>query len=44
LTSEDTGAYGKDINVTIVELLEGIIKVMESHPATPKPMLRLFCR
>jgi tRNA A37 methylthiotransferase MiaB len=36
LTSEDTGAYGKDIDVTIVELLEGIIRVMESHPTTSK--------
>ena len=32
LTSEDTGAYGHDINVTIVELLDGIISAMSSHP------------
>ncbi|KAI9321178.1 hypothetical protein DFJ73DRAFT_616250, partial [Zopfochytrium polystomum] len=32
LTSEDTGAYGKDIGVTIVDLLWGIVRVLERHP------------
>src|SRR5690349_2506192 len=32
LTSEDTGAYGHDINVTIVQLLDQIIEAMEQHP------------
>lgn len=31
LTSEDTGAYGKDIGVTIVDLLREIIRTMENH-------------
>lgn len=31
LTSEDTGAYGRDIGVSIVDLLQNIIKVMENH-------------
>jgi threonylcarbamoyladenosine tRNA methylthiotransferase CDKAL1 len=31
LTSEDTGAYGKDINTNIVVLLQGIVKAMEQH-------------
>ncbi|KAJ3045463.1 hypothetical protein HK097_001194, partial [Rhizophlyctis rosea] len=32
LTSEDTGAYGHDINTTIVSLLDSIISAMTSHP------------
>ncbi|KAI8912569.1 hypothetical protein EDD86DRAFT_188359 [Gorgonomyces haynaldii] len=31
LTSEDLGAYGKDIGVSIVDLLWGIVKQMEAH-------------
>ncbi|TPX69046.1 hypothetical protein SpCBS45565_g02642 [Spizellomyces sp. 'palustris'] len=31
LTSEDTGAYGRDIGVSIVDLLWGIVKAMEAH-------------
>ncbi|KAH6559805.1 hypothetical protein BASA50_000107 [Batrachochytrium salamandrivorans] len=31
LTSEDTGAYGKDIGVTIVDLLWGILEAMDKH-------------
>ncbi|KAL2911544.1 hypothetical protein HK105_208988 [Polyrhizophydium stewartii] len=33
LTSEDTGAYGRDIGVTIVDLLWGILAAMERHPS-----------
>ena len=32
LTSEDTGAYGRDIGVNIVELLRGIVNAMDAHP------------
>ncbi|KAJ3030517.1 UNVERIFIED_CONTAM: hypothetical protein HDU68_008805 [Siphonaria sp. JEL0065] len=32
LTSEDTGAYGRDIGVSIVDLLWGIVKVLERYP------------
>ncbi|KAJ3389308.1 hypothetical protein HDU84_008855 [Entophlyctis sp. JEL0112] len=32
LTSEDTGAYGRDIGVTIVDLLWGIVNVLEKYP------------
>ncbi|KAI9204840.1 uncharacterized protein BJ171DRAFT_90497 [Polychytrium aggregatum] len=32
LTSEDTGAYGRDIGTDIVELLWGIVDAMEEHP------------
>jgi threonylcarbamoyladenosine tRNA methylthiotransferase CDKAL1 len=39
LTSEDIGAYGKDIGVTIVELLWEIVKVLEEHPSSA--MLRI---
>ncbi|KAL5033484.1 hypothetical protein BDV3_000460 [Batrachochytrium dendrobatidis] len=31
LTSEDTGAYGRDIGVSIVDLLEGILVAMDKH-------------
>ena len=31
LTSEDTGAYGRDINTDIPTLLKSIIKVMPNH-------------
>ena len=31
LTSEDTGAYGRDIGISIIDLLREIVKVMESH-------------
>ena len=31
LTSEDTGAYGRDIGVSIVDLLRQIIKTMDTH-------------
>ncbi|KAI8928844.1 hypothetical protein BC831DRAFT_446785 [Entophlyctis helioformis] len=41
LTSEDTGAYGKDIGVTIVDLLWAIIAAMEAHPSSPSAMLRV---
>jgi threonylcarbamoyladenosine tRNA methylthiotransferase CDKAL1 len=40
LTSEDTGAYGKDIGVTIMNLLWGIIKVLEKYPESDT-MLRV---
>ncbi|KAJ3282883.1 hypothetical protein HK104_010662, partial [Borealophlyctis nickersoniae] len=40
LTSEDTGAYGHDIGVTIVELLDGIIAAMTAHP-NQSAMLRV---
>ncbi|KAJ3252056.1 hypothetical protein HK103_001858 [Boothiomyces macroporosus] len=33
LTSEDIGAYGIDIGVTIVQLLWKIIEAMENHPS-----------
>mmetsp|Transcript_26434 Transcript_26434/g.19819 ORF Transcript_26434/g.19819 Transcript_26434/m.19819 type:complete len:131 (-) Transcript_26434:14-406(-) len=36
LTSEDTGAYGRDINTSLPKLLWGIIEVMK-----PDSMLRL---
>jgi threonylcarbamoyladenosine tRNA methylthiotransferase CDKAL1 len=39
LTSEDLGAYGKDIGVTIVQLLWEIVKVLEEHPSSA--MLRI---
>jgi len=32
LTSEDTGAYGRDIKTNISELLMAIIKTIEKHP------------
>ncbi|KAI9333664.1 hypothetical protein BDR26DRAFT_840175 [Obelidium mucronatum] len=32
LTSEDTGAYGRDIGVSIVDLLWGIVAVLEKYP------------
>lgn len=31
LTSEDTGAYGRDIGVTIIDLLKGIVESMDKH-------------
>jgi threonylcarbamoyladenosine tRNA methylthiotransferase CDKAL1 len=34
LTSEDTGAYGRDIGENIVDLLRGIVKVLEDHPSS----------
>ncbi|KAJ3000980.1 hypothetical protein HDV02_000049 [Globomyces sp. JEL0801] len=42
LTSEglDIGAYGRDIGVSIVDLLEGIVEAMENHPSK-KAMLRI---
>jgi threonylcarbamoyladenosine tRNA methylthiotransferase CDKAL1 len=40
LTSEDTGAYGRDIGKNIVDLLWGIVKVMEVHPSK-NAMLRV---
>lgn len=40
LTSEDTGAYGRDIECTIVDLLESIVKTMEQH-ANQTAMLRV---
>ncbi|KAJ3410780.1 hypothetical protein HDV05_003245 [Chytridiales sp. JEL 0842] len=40
LTSEDTGAYGRDIGVTIVDLLWGIVNVFEKYPKTDT-MLRV---
>ncbi|KAJ3323768.1 Threonylcarbamoyladenosine tRNA methylthiotransferase [Blyttiomyces sp. JEL0837] len=40
LTSEDTGAYGRDIGVSIVDLLWGIIKVLEKYPNSGS-MLRI---
>jgi threonylcarbamoyladenosine tRNA methylthiotransferase CDKAL1 len=36
LTSEDTGAYGRDIDTDLPTLLKSIIKIMPSHT-----MLRL---
>ncbi|KAJ3095134.1 Threonylcarbamoyladenosine tRNA methylthiotransferase [Phlyctochytrium planicorne] len=39
LTSEDTGAYGRDIGTNIVELLWGIVRILESFPLGP--MLRI---
>ena len=41
LTSEDTGAYGIDIGVTIVDLLWGIIRVLEKYSDKGRPMLRV---
>lgn len=38
LTSEDLGAYGKDIGVSIVDLLQQITKELESYPTA---MLRV---
>ncbi|KAI8622795.1 hypothetical protein BC830DRAFT_1087817 [Chytriomyces sp. MP71] len=32
LTSEDTGAYGRDIGASIVDLLWGIVKILERYP------------
>ena len=40
LTSEDTGAYGRDIGVTIIELLQGIVSAMENHQ-NQSAMLRI---
>ncbi|RKO85140.1 hypothetical protein BDK51DRAFT_34956, partial [Blyttiomyces helicus] len=40
LTSEDTGAYGHDIGVTIVTLLQGIVAAMDRHPSRDS-MLRI---
>eukprot|EP00842_Homolaphlyctis_polyrhiza_P001049 jgi/Hompol1/1945/HPOL_002800-RA len=40
LTSEDTGAYGRDIGVSIVSLLDGIISAMETH-SNKDAMLRV---
>ncbi|KAJ3065885.1 hypothetical protein HDU98_010763 [Podochytrium sp. JEL0797] len=34
LTSEDTGAYGIDLGVTIVDLLWGIVRVLEKYAHT----------
>jgi threonylcarbamoyladenosine tRNA methylthiotransferase CDKAL1 len=31
LTSEDTGAYGRDIDTDLPTLLKSIIKIMPSH-------------
>ncbi|KAJ3115395.1 hypothetical protein HDU96_000700 [Phlyctochytrium bullatum] len=39
LTSEDTGAYGKDIGTDIVQLLWGIVRVLEKYE--DGPMLRV---
>ncbi|KAJ3130183.1 Threonylcarbamoyladenosine tRNA methylthiotransferase [Nowakowskiella sp. JEL0407] len=45
LTSEDTGAYGRDIGTNIVELLWAIINTMElhsfNHPSSKNAMLRV---
>jgi threonylcarbamoyladenosine tRNA methylthiotransferase CDKAL1 len=40
LTSEDVGAYGKDINSNIIILLKGIVKAMDDH-SNQKAMLRV---
>jgi threonylcarbamoyladenosine tRNA methylthiotransferase CDKAL1 len=40
LTSEDIGAYGKDIGVSIVDLLWKIVHAMENHPSKTS-MLRI---
>ncbi|KAJ3085416.1 hypothetical protein HK100_009055, partial [Physocladia obscura] len=40
LTSEDTGAYGRDIGVSIVDLLWGIIAILEKYPKSGS-MLRV---
>lgn len=37
LTSEDTGAYGRDIGTDIAKLLQEIVKVLPEHT-----MLRVF--
>lgn len=41
LTSEDLGAYGRDIGVAIPDLLWGIINIIESHDKTGTVMLRV---
>ncbi|KAI9094597.1 hypothetical protein DFS34DRAFT_582746 [Phlyctochytrium arcticum] len=41
LTSEDTGAYGRDIDVSIVDLLKGIVAAMDAHPTNSRAMLRI---
>ncbi|KAJ3219032.1 Threonylcarbamoyladenosine tRNA methylthiotransferase [Dinochytrium kinnereticum] len=40
LTSEDTGAYGRDIGTNIVELLWGIVRILEKF-SDDGPMLRV---
>ncbi|KAJ1568847.1 hypothetical protein HK405_013116, partial [Cladochytrium tenue] len=40
LTSEDTGAYGRDIGVSITDLLWGIVRILDSHPES-ETMLRV---
>ncbi|KAI8826000.1 uncharacterized protein EV422DRAFT_563815 [Fimicolochytrium jonesii] len=40
LTSEDTGAYGRDIGVSIVDLLRGIVVAMDRH-SNQTTMLRV---
>ncbi|KAJ1547874.1 Threonylcarbamoyladenosine tRNA methylthiotransferase [Nowakowskiella sp. JEL0078] len=45
LTSEDTGAYGRDIGTDIIKLLRAIIKTMDNHslknPNSKDAMLRV---
>ncbi|KAI8837595.1 hypothetical protein BC829DRAFT_428340 [Chytridium lagenaria] len=40
LTSEDTGAYGRDLDTNIVYLLWGIVGILEKYP-DDGPMLRI---
>ncbi len=40
LTSEDTGAYGRDIGVSIVDLLRRVLAAMDAHPVQ-EAMLRV---